>query len=79
MRYMANPVVTFFKAMFGNKKNNNELQEDINEATKRGEIVAKNAADRMGFVEQVDIDAEEARKLAEEKAKTTKNDEKEKE
>lgn len=65
---MANPLTTFIKAIMG-KSSINETGKEIEEASKKGEMVARNAAKRMGIVEQVEIDAEAARQAAQ--AKTT--------
>ena len=71
---MANPLTTFIKAIIG-KSSGNETGKEIEEASRRGEIVARNAAKRMGIVEQVEIDAEAARQAAQ--AKVTVKEEQE--
>ena len=62
---MANPLTTFIKAIIG-KNSGSETVKEIEEASRRGEMAARNAAKRMG-IEQVEIDAEVARKAAQEK------------
>ena len=65
---MANPLKTFINAIIG-KSSGTETAKEIEDATRKGEMAARNAAKRMGIVEQVEIDAEAARKAAQ--AKTT--------
>lgn len=64
---MANPLTTFIKAIIG-KSSGSETGKEIEEASRRGEMAARNAAKRMGIVEQVEIDAEAARKAAQAKS-----------
>ena len=61
---MANPLKTFLNALIG-KDTGTANPEEIKEAEQKGEIVATNAAKKLGFVEQVEIDADEARRAAE--------------
>ena len=61
---MANPFKTFLNALIG-KDTGTANPEEIKEAEQKGEIVATNAAKKLGFVEQVEIDADEARRVAE--------------
>ncbi|MGN1310231.1 MAG: hypothetical protein ACI4VP_00715 [Clostridia bacterium] len=61
---MANPFKTFLNALIG-KDTGTANPEEIKEAEQKGEIVATNAAKKLGFVEQVEIDADEARRAAE--------------
>ena len=65
---MANPFKTFLNALIG-KDTGTANPEEIKEAEQKGEIVATNAAKKLGFVEQVEIDADEARRAAEANAK----------
>ena len=67
---MANPLTTFLNAIIG-RKSGNETDKEIEEANRKGEMVARNAAKRMGVVEPVEINAEVARQAAELKAKST--------
>ena len=60
---MANPLKTFLEAILGkNSKNTN--YEEIKQAEQAGTMAARNAAKRMGIVEQVEIDANKAREAA---------------
>ena len=61
---MANPFKTFLNALIG-KDTGTENPKEIKQAEQKGEIVATKAAENLGFVEQVKIDAAEARKAAE--------------
>ena len=61
---MANPFNTFLNALIG-KDTGTANPEEIKKAEQKGEIVATKAAENLGFVEQVKIDAAEARKAAE--------------
>ena len=79
---MANPLKTFLNALIG-KDTGTANPEEIKEAEQKGEIVATNAAKKLGFREPAEIDAELARKVAEAKAtakgKSSKKEEREKE
>lgn len=66
---MANPVITFLKAIMGQNPSN-VSKDEIKKAEQAGAIAARNAAKRMGIVEQVDVDAEAARNAAQAKAKS---------
>ena len=67
---MVNPLTTFLNAVL-RRNPGNENDKEIEEAATKGEIVARNAAKRMGVVEQIEVNAEAARKAAETKAKST--------
>lgn len=49
--------------------------EEIEKAERAGEIAARNAAKRMGIVEQVEVDAEAARQAAQAKSTVRKDEE----
>ncbi len=72
---MANPLKTVFYAIFG-KSAGNINHEEIKKAEQAGAIAARNAAKRMGIVEQVEIDADKARQEAERKQLTKEDKEK---
>lgn len=67
---MANPFKTFVKALLGRDKKEDE--REIKNAERLGEIVANNAEISIGVRRKIHIDADAARKAAEETAKRKK-------
>ncbi len=63
---MANILKTFLKALL--EKNYSDDKE-IEQATQLGEMVASKAENNIGIRSKVYVDAEKARKVADEKAK----------
>ena len=63
---MANILKTFLKALL--EKNYSDDKE-IEQATQLGEMVANKAENNIGIRSKVYVDAEKARKVADEKAK----------
>lgn len=75
---MANPIKTFLNALIG--IDSSEISdEEIKKAEQAGNIVAEKVKDRLKIVEQVDADAEAARKAAKVKAEKQIVEEKDKE
>ena len=66
---MANLIKTFIEALLGQ---NHSDSEETKTAENLGTIVANNAAIRLGYKDRVHIDAEKARRAAEETAKRKK-------
>ena len=64
---MANPIKTFLNALIG-KDSSKISDEEIKKAEQAGTMAARNAAKRIGIVEQVEVDAEAARQAAKAKA-----------
>ena len=64
---MGSSLRVLFFALKG--KNEEANAEEIKKAERAGEMAARNAAKRMGIVEQVEIDAEAARKATQAKTK----------
>ena len=63
---MANILKTFLKALL---ERNYSDDKEIEQATQLGEMVANKAENNIGIRSKVYVDAEKARKVADEKAK----------